>query len=327
MSARRIPPTRGELGHASWEALGSSVVLRVADPTPGVLARAQAAVRRELDSIDRACSRFRPDSELVQMNAFSGRPVQVSALLMETIELAMRAAELTDGAVDPTVGRALELAGYDRDWRLLCPPRAPAAEVGEPTGSPEVMAWRRSGWQTVSVDSRAGTVCLPKGVRLDLGATAKAWAADRAAHLAAADAGCGVLVSLGGDVAISGEAPRGGWRIRVTDDHRSGPDAPGQTISIRGGGLATSSVAARRWRHEERDMHHIIDPRTWEPARSAWRTASVAAASCADANIASTAAIVRGTPAASWLAELGLPARLVDREGRELAICGWPAEP
>ena len=73
-------------------------------------------------------------------------------------------------------------------------------------------------------------------------------------------------------------------------------------------------------------MHHIIDPRTGEPARSAWRTVSVAAATCAEANIAATAAIVRGAPAAAWLSGLGLPARLVDHEGQVLTIGDWPVE-
>jgi thiamine biosynthesis lipoprotein ApbE len=324
MSATAVPAY--ELGHASWEALGTSVVLRVSDPDPAVLAQARSGVQRELDTIDRACSRFRADSELSRLNALEGRPARVSDLLLQAVELALRAAELTDGDVDPTVGRALELAGYDRDWTLLCPPRTASPAAGERAQAHEIKARVRSGWQTVSVDSRAARVRLPKGIRLDLGATAKAWAADRAAKTATGDTGCGVLVSLGGDIATCGDAPPEGWRIRVTDDHRSQPDAPGQTISIRDGGLATSSTTVRRWRHEGRDMHHIIDPRTGEPARSAWRTVSVAAASCAEANIAATAAIVRGARAAAWLSGLGLPARLVDHEGQVLAIGDWPVE-
>ena len=112
----------------------------------------------------------------------------------------------------------------------------------------------------------------------------------------------------------------------MTHDQRSHPSAPGQTVSIRSGGLATSSTVARRWSHAGRTMHHIIDPRTGAPARTSWRTVSVAAATCADANIAATAALVRGLPAAAWLAELGLPARLLDRHGNVTAVAGWPAE-
>jgi thiamine biosynthesis lipoprotein len=169
-------------------------------------------------------------------------------------------------------------------------------------------------------------VSVPNGVRLDLGATAKAWAADRAARAAAAETGCGVLVGIGGDIATCGRAPAGGWQIRVTDDHRSDPTAPGQTISIESGGLATSSTAVRRWSHTGQDMHHVIDPRTGAPVRGTWRTVSVAAADCTQANIATTAALVRAGAATGWLEELGLPARLVDWSGRTSVVGGWPQE-
>jgi FAD:protein FMN transferase len=306
-----------ELHEAAWEALGSTVAVRLTDP--GALRQARVAIEAELDAIDRACSRFRPDSELSRMNAAAGRPVVVGTLLMEALELALRAAEVTKGDVDPTVGRALELAGYDRDWRLLASPH------GEP--EPAVITARvRTGWQTLSLDRRASSVRVPRGVTLDLGATAKAWAADRAARAAARACDCGVLVSLGGDIATCGPAPASGWKIHVTDDHRSGLSAPGQTISILSGGLATSSIAVRRWSHDGHTMHHVIDPRTGSPARTVWRTVSVAAADCAEANIATTAALIRGRDAPAWLAALGLHARLVTRDGTVTTVGGWPSE-
>jgi thiamine biosynthesis lipoprotein len=302
---------------ARWEALGCGVVLRLtnADGLPA----ARAAVERELDSIDRACSRFRADSELVALNARAGRRTRVSTLLLEALVLALRAAELTEGDVDPTLGRALELAGYDRDWRLLDPPRAAFAE------RPIVTATVLSGWRAVELDRELATVRIPDGIKLDLGASAKAWAADRAAAVASAAAGdCGALVSLGGDIATCGGSPSGGWRIHVTDDHRSTPDASGQTIAIHSGGLATSSTAVRRWSHAGHTMHHIIDPATGAPLHSIWRTISVAAADCADANIATTAALVRGAAAPAWLASNGLPARLVANDGTVSLVGDWP---
>jgi FAD:protein FMN transferase len=161
-------------------------------------------------------------------------------------------------------------------------------------------------------------------VAIDLGATAKALAADRAAHAAHEAAGCGVLVSLGGDVAVAGPAPRDGWAVRVMEDHAGPQEAAGQTIAIRSGGLATSGTTVRRWRAGGVPRHHILDPRTGEPAAVTWRTASVAAASCVDANTASTAAIVRGADAAPWLLRHGLPARLVAARGRVLLVGAWP---
>lgn len=303
---------------ATWEALGTSVVLRVGDPE--ALAPARATVERELAAIDLACSRFRADSELSRVNARAGRSTHAGPLLMEALEVAVRAAECSDGDVDPTVGRALELAGYDRDWRLL----APAS--GQPQTPATITARVRAGWREIALDRAGDSVRVPAGVKLDLGASAKAWAADRAAAAAERIAGCGVLVSLGGDVAAAGSAPAEGWPIRVTDDHRSHPSAPGQTISIRSGGLATSSTAVRRWSHDGHTMHHIIDPATGAPVRDTWRTVSVAAASCADANVGATAALVRGQGAATWLARLGLPARLVDWQGNVTTVGDWPAQ-
>jgi thiamine biosynthesis lipoprotein len=93
---------------------------------------------------------------------------------------------------------------------------------------------------------------------------------------------------------------------------------------IRDGGLATSSTAVRRWRHQGTAMHHIVDPATGLPARGCWRTVSVAAGDCADANIACTAAIVRGAEAVPWLTGTGLPARLVREDGYTLRLSGWP---
>lgn len=299
------------------------VVLRVSEPA--ALGAARVAVEDELAAIDLACSRFRSDSELSRVNARAGRSTKACPLLIEALEVALRAAELTGGDVDPTVGAALELAGYDRDWRLLAPPGTDGRQPVEQRPK-AIVAKVRSGWETVAVDRASGSVRVPAGIRLDLGATAKAWAADRAAAAAAESGGCGALVGVGGDIATRGPAPAGGWRILVTDDHRSDGSAPGQTISIRSGGLATSSTAVRRWSHDSRTMNHIIDPATGAPVRATWRTVSVAAASCTDANIATTAALVRAQAAPAWLARLGLPARLVDDYDQVTTVGDWPAE-
>ncbi len=322
----RIPhPTEarasGGSAAARWEALGTSVVLKVTDLT--ALEQARTLVEHELEAIDRACSRFRADSELSRVNAAGGRLVEVDEMLVEALQVALRAAELTDGDVDPTLGEALVLAGYDRDWELLA---APGQDATPPRIHAQIHAQVHSGWQTVELDSEHHTVRVPAPIRLDLGATAKAWAADRAARAVERATGAGALVSLGGDIATFGSAPAAGWQVRVTDDHRSDLRAPGQTVSILDGGLATSSTAVRRWSHDSQEMHHIIDPETQAPVSATWRTVSVAAADCTDANIASTAAIVKAQAAPAWLEELGLPARLVDPEGRVRTVGEWPAE-
>jgi thiamine biosynthesis lipoprotein len=301
---------------ARFPAFGTTAVVAATDASS--IDRACAAVRDVIDAFDRACSRFREDSEISAVNAACGGVVRVSDLLLEAVQAALRAARLTGGDVDPTVGEALISLGYDRDFADLGAGRLPALA-------------RVPGWCWVRVDEGARTIRVPRGVKLDLGATAKALAADRAAGAAFAAAQCGVLVSLGGDIAIAGLAPAAGWRVRVTDDHAAGIEAPGQWLTLRSGGLATSSVTARRWhasdeQGREHSVHHLLDPATGRPAAGPWRTVSVAAASCLDANTASTAAIVRGERALDWLGEHGLPSRLVDHEGVARHIGGWPAD-
>jgi len=124
---------------------------------------------------------------------------------------------------------------------------------------------------------------------------------------------------------VAGPPPARGWAVRITDDHAAGPDADGQTVLVQSGGLATSSTTVRRWARGGEDVHHVIDPRTGRPAAEVWRTVSVAAASCVDANIASTAAVIRGEAAPAWLESLGLPARLVLPEGSVVRVGGWPS--
>lgn len=280
------------------------------------LPAAVAAVERTIAAFDEACSRFRDDSELIAVGHSAGAPVPASALLRKALRAAVRAAELTDGDVDPTLGSALVALGYDQDFeRVLAGGPRPAGRPLKLSSVP--------GWRAIRIDDQAGTVTVPAGVSLDLGATAKALAADDAARAAQAAAGGGVLVSLGGDLSTAGEPPAAGWRVRVTDDHSSGVDAPGQWIMLHSGGLATSSTVVRRWQAGGETVHHVLDPATGRPSGGGWRTVSVAAASCLDANIASTAAIVRGPRAIKWLESLGLPSRLVTDDGRVAHLAGW----
>ncbi len=292
-----------------FAALGGTAVVAVTDPN--ALDDALAAAASIVERFDLACSSFRADSELTAVNRTAGRAVEVSELFIDAVEAAVRAARLTDGDVDPTVGEALVAHGY--------------FDAAEPKLSrPRLSLGLLRGYEAITVDRPASTVAVARGVRIDLGATAKALAADRAAVAACAAAGCGVLVSLSGDLAIVGPAPAEGWSVRVTDDHRSGIDAPGQSITLRSGGLATSSTTVRSRADGGQPSHHLIDPRTGRPAAVHFRTVSVAAGSCLDANIASTAAIIRGERAPGWLNAQGMPSRLVLADGTVVHVGGWP---
>ena len=179
---------------------------------------------------------------------------------------------------------------------------------------------RRRGWRDVELDGL--TLTVPRGMVLDLGATAKAWAADRCAGLVAEQFGGGVLVSLGGDLSVAGTEPEGGWTILVQD----GPNEPKSLIRLQGArAVATSSTLGRSWRRGNVRMHHILDPLTCRPAPEVWRTVSVAAERCVTANVLTTAALVRGHRALDLLRDRGAPARLVGSDGSVTTLNGWPA--
>ncbi len=280
---------------------------------PAVMVDAVRLLTEVLERVDALASRFRADSEISALHrrAGSGAPVRVGVDLFEAIGVAIRAARLTGGAVDPTVGSAMVRLGYDVDFSAMEP------DLGGDLPRPA----RVPGWRSVVMDADRSTVALPAGTVLDLGATAKAWAADRAAGAIAGRLGCGALVSLGGDIAVGGVPPAGGFPVGIAD---SCDEPASQSVAVSSGGLATSGIAKRRWSLGGHPVHHLIDPATGLPVDAHWRTVSVAAGSCTDANVASTAAMVMGKDAVTWLEERHLPARLVPvRPGPTVTVCGW----
>ena len=267
-------------------------------------------LRALLTRVDRAASRFRADSALSMANARAGRPTPIPHLLVDLVGAALEAAHDTGGVVDPTLGRAVQRLGYDRD----------ISEVATDDPTPLAVATGPGRWRAVRLHRAAGLLTVPAGTALDLGATAKAWTADTAARELAARYDTGVLVELGGDLAVAGTRP-GGWCVRVAE--REGAD--GQLVTVAAGGVATSTTTVRTWRRAGRTVHHLLDPATGEPADGPWRTVTVAAPSALAANTASTAAVVRGASALDWLTARGLPARLVGRDGAVVTTAGWPA--
>jgi thiamine biosynthesis lipoprotein ApbE len=276
------------------------------------LPAAMAIVREQIHEIDEVCSRFQEESELSRLNRSGGGVIALSPLLDEAIVAALHTAEMTDGLVDLTVGKCVEEVGYTVTFRDL-PVEGPPLQL---------RVRRVIGWRALAYDPVAHTIRLPAGVALDLGASGKAWAADRAATAVAETLGVSVAVECGGDVAVRGPAPEGGWPIRVAED----VDADvWQDISVFDGGLATSGTTTRRWRRGGIELHHIIDPSTGLPARTPWVMVSVAAATCVEANAAATAALIMGGRAIAWLDGLKLPARLVDARGGVHLAGGWSA--
>lgn len=294
-----------------WSLWGTYAFLAV--DRPELLLEARREADRILDAIAQACSRFRDDSDLVAVNRTPGRWVRVDPLLVAAVRVAVAAAEESAGLVDPCLGRSLVSLGYDRDLAAVHPVAAGRVAT---TTIPRSGAWREVRWQDDAVR-------IPEDVSLDLGATAKAWAADLVARSVAERLGCTCVVSLGGDLRVTArdDAPVS-WPV-VVSEHPADPVATEVTVT---GGLATSSTVVRRWRTAGGEQHHLLDPRTGRPVAGPFRTVTAAGTTALAANTASTAALVLGAEAPAWLHQHGVTARLVDHGGRVTTTGDWPAE-
>lgn len=280
-------------GRERFPLWGATATVAVTEPRR--LGVARHAVGRVVADVEAACDAYRGGSDLARVHAAAGRPVRVGATFHALLWTALHAAEVTGGGADPLV-------------------RAP-----------------KGAWRSIVIDDPPGTVRLPPGTTLDLWPTAKVFAVDRAAELAAGEAGCGVLVSLDGKISVAGPLPARGWRLRLTDDldDARGDDDPfGQDIVLRMQcGLVTRALTAadRPALSGGTGVTWLIDRLASRSARGPWRTISVMADSCVDADTACIAAAAHGPEAAEWLKSLGLAARTVHEDGWALTIGDWPA--
>ncbi|HZX06547.1 FAD:protein FMN transferase [Kribbella sp.] len=291
----------------TWSAWSCTVRLTVDDPA--VLGAACAELETLMDRVDKAASRFRPDSELSIVNNRAGALVPVSRLLVDLVDVSLVAAQVSGGAVDPTVGPAVIAAGYDADIETV------RRRFPQEPGEPKPVA----GWQQVRLNRKLAMLGVPTDCALDLGATAKAWTADRAANVLSKRYGCAVLVEIGGDLRAAG-VPKKPWVITVAE--RAGDT--GVLVSLAHGGLTTSTRTVRRWQTPSGYGHHVIDPRTGQPADGRYRTASVWAPTAVRANTFSTALVATGDAALGRLKLAGHPARLIDADGEVTELSGWP---
>jgi thiamine biosynthesis lipoprotein len=295
-----------------------SCTVRVVVADPRIADAAAADVAGLLDRVDREASRFRPESALSRANRQAGRPTPIPRALASMVQAALDAAASTQGLVDPTIGLCLREAGYDRDISQVAAD-GPARDLRPAPAD----------WRAVRLDREAALLTVPAGCALDLGATAKAYTADRAVAMLHERYRTGVLVEIGGDLAVAGaqdvarlDPAHVGWPILVGEREAG----PAQRIVVYSGAVATSTTTVRHWTRGGRAAHHIIDPRTGAPAVGPWRTASVAAPCALAANTASTAAIILGEHAVPWLTKRGLSARLVGQDGSVQTLGGWPED-
>ena len=265
-----------------------------------------------LDAFDGACNRFRDDSELSRLNESHGATMSISPTLELALEAALRASNATGQMVDPTVLPALLALGYDRDYD----------ELIDDESIPERAAVPSIGPSSIHLNVIEHTVTLDPPSRLDLGASAKALVVDLVADDVAASGG--VVVELGGDVAVRGEGPDGPWVIAVSDSLVL--DGLEPRVAFRHGGIATSSSTTRTWRSGGRIVNHIVDPRTGQSANGLYTTATVSASDCVLANAFATAALLWNEEASYHIAQAGWSARLVRRDGDIEFVGGWPTD-
>jgi len=266
-----------------FQAMGCEVIVR------GGRAAEQAEVERLFRHRDRTFSRFIPASELNRVNKAAGRPTMVSGLFASTLEVALRAAQETDGLVHPTLGAALEEAGYVRDFSELSPdPR--------PTGP-------ASGPRSVSLIGRV--VRIPDDAVLDLNGVVKSLAVDDGLALLSGEAS----VSAGGDLAA-----RGPLTVALPR---------GEAVELRRGALATSGRTKRWWLRDGEIQHHLIDPRTGRPSRSPWTEVTACGATCVAADVAAKAAFLLGDDGPGWLDARDIPARLLREDGTVRTTAAW----
>ncbi len=269
---------------------------------------------------ENSLSRFRPNSELSRLNARTGEWVAVSQTLWDVLHAALRAARDTTGLVIPTALSAMQAIGYTRSFEHI---GSDLVEMSVTVAPPAHL----TNWEDIQMDAANRAVWVPPGALLDLGGVAKGWCADQAARRLAAYGPA--LVDAGGDIAIAPATDRATdfpIGIAAPAGDSPTPDALLGMISVRAGGVATSGRDYRRWQIGAREVHHLIDPRTGEPAQTDVLTATAIAPTAAQAEVIAKTALLLGSDAGlAWAAaQPDAAALLVCEDGRIVRTPNFP---
>ena len=286
--------------------MGTTVsILFAGDLPPG----AAGAVRNLFAGWEALLSRFRPESELSRVNRSAGTPTTVRPLLRSVLTVAVDAARATDGLFDPTLGRQMSAIGYNRSFE------GPLRLVG----GTFVRDLPAGGWRDIHIDAATNRITIPPGTALDFGGIAKGMAVDAAASLLAEFGVEAALVNAGGDMRVASD-DAAEWQIGFDE-------AKDHAVTLAGGGIATSGVTKRRWMQDGVQRHHLIDPRTGLPSQSELRSVSVAASTCAQAEVAAKVALILGVEAGTaFLERFELPGLMTLRDDSIRATATWPAQ-
>lgn len=283
---------------------------RVTVLTPQADLRVVEPVVRDLfEEWEASLSRFRADSELSYINQRPGQPTIVTKLFARVLTAALAAARATNGVYDPTMLHQLVRAGYDRTFSDL-----PATRE-----APRTQAVPGGGWRAIRFDPGWRTVTMPEGIALDFGGIGKGMAVDAAIAALKALHVPHFAIEAGGDLRVHGTPlDRSGWPVAVETP------AGSTTVTLSQGALATSSVARRRWNMGGRVQHHILDPRSGEPAVSGLWSVTAIAAECVQAEVAAKVAFIMGEVRGSqFLSRHDLPGLLVMPNGSQRRVGPW----
>jgi len=242
---------------------------------------------------EQTLSRFRPDSELNQLNDQPGKLINVSQVLWDVMQTAKLAWQKSDGLINPAVLPMLETAGYTETFESI------AGGVG---ASPITTQQYISSFKRIDFNENTHALRIPPGMRLDLGGVAKGWAAHQT-MLQLRDLGP-VLVDSGGDIAISAPLANGeAWEVGVNNPFDRGHNF--EKLFIQEGGIATSGRDHRRWQQGADQRHHVIDPRTGRPAETDLLSVTVIAEDVMNAEMAAKKMLILGSEKGlAWLDDL-----------------------
>ncbi|HEX8982895.1 MAG TPA: FAD:protein FMN transferase [Ktedonobacterales bacterium] len=295
---------------SSFHAMGTTIVLVTREDAT---AEAYRIVRDLFTGWEQTLSRFRAESELSRLNMAAGFRRAVSPLLLKTLVAALDAARATRGVYDPTVQQRMLEIGYDRSFDKLAP-SAPESIYARPAAT--------GGWRQIEVDEYRHMVRLPAGVGLDFGGIGKGLAVDAALDALEQRGLTPALLNAGGDLAARGlPAGASNWAITVPGKDEA------WVIGLEHGAVATSGVGRRRWMQGERARHHLIDPRTGEPAESGMWSVTAIAANCARAEVAAKTALILGPDeGVRFIEEIHLGALMIPESGEWRAVGMWPRD-
>ncbi len=239
-----------------------------------------------LEDCEQRFSRFLPESEISMLNRSAGHWQVVSPDLMEMLLLSQAYSIQTHGIFDPSILTDLKRIGYDQSMDVLRV-SGPAAQASASSRT------RRASFLDVELDPANQKIFLPPSLEIDLGGIAKAWIVDKTARLLAGYAEA-CAVSAGGDMLFIGHPADGlDWDVLLED-----PRDPAQVLTqlhVSCGAVATSSITRRAWQQAGKARHHLIDPRTGEPAVTDWLSVTVVAPGILDAEIYAKTLLIGGT--------------------------------